>query len=205
MKNCTYILDAGHGGKIKGKYQTKGKRSPKWKDGRQIFEGVLNREIVSLIAEILKERSIPFHILVPEQKDISLRERVDRAHNLKTENDKVYVSVHSNAGGGTGFEVFTNNGISKADRLATLLWLEIKKNFPNVKMRSCMVDGDVDKESPFYVLRKTRMPAILGENFFMDTLEPDFEILWSEEGKATIAKSYADAILRYHIENEYSV
>ena len=203
MKNCTYILDAGHGGMIKGKYQTRGKRSPKWEDGRQIFEGVLNREIVSIIANMLEEKNITFHILVPEEKDISLRERVNRAHNLKTDNDKVFISVHSNSGGGTGFEVFTSHGTSKSDRLATLLWLEIAKNFPDIRMRSCMVDGDVDKESSFYVLRKTRMPAILGENFFMDTLKPDFEIIWSEEGKINIAKSYVGAILNYHKENSY--
>lgn len=201
MKNCIYLLDPGHGGIIKKKYQTKGKRSPKWKDGRQIFEGVLNREIVGIISKKLKDLDVPFHILVTEQKDIPLEERVRRANEFKTDLNKVYVSIHSNAGGGTGFEVYTNVGISVADRLATLVWVEITKAFPGVKMRSCMVDGDVDKESHFYVLRKTVMPAILGENFFMDTLKPDFEILWSEEGKEKIADAYVSAMVKFNEED----
>ena len=45
----TIILDAGHGGLINGVYQTKGKRSPIWPDGRQLFEGVFNRQIVELL------------------------------------------------------------------------------------------------------------------------------------------------------------
>ena len=34
-------------------------------------------------------------------------------------------------------------------------------------MRSDKTDGDADKEANFWVLRKTVMPAILSENFFM--------------------------------------
>ena len=37
----TIILDAGHGGMINGKYQTKGKRSPVWEDGSVLYEGDL--------------------------------------------------------------------------------------------------------------------------------------------------------------------
>ena len=200
MKNNLYILDAGHGGMIKEKYQTKGKRSPVWEDGKQIFEGVLNREIVKLIAKGLKKQKISFHILVPEQKDISLPIRVKRANTLETKQKKIFVSIHSNAGKGTGYEVFTYIGLSIADRLASLVWVEIQNKFPNIKMRTGMVDGDVDKESAFYVLKYTNMPAILGENFFMDTRSPDFDILDSKEGKQKIADAYVDAIVKF--ENE---
>lgn len=200
MKDYLYILDAGHGGMIKEKYQTKGKRSPVWEDGKQIFEGVLNREIVKLIAKGLKKKKVSFHILVPGQKDMPLKERVYKANTLVTKQPKMYVSIHSNAGKGTGYEVFTYIGISIADRLASLCWVEIQNKFPEMKMRACMVDGDVDKESAFYVLKYTNMPAILGENFFMDTRSPDFDILDSKEGKQKIADAYVDAIVKF--ENE---
>ena len=47
------ILDNGHGGMLNGKYQTSGKRSPKWPDGSQMFEGVFNRGVVQKIARLL--------------------------------------------------------------------------------------------------------------------------------------------------------
>lgn len=194
-----FLLDPGHGGMIKEEYQTKGKRSPKWKDGKQIFEGVLNRDIVKRIADICKEKGINYHILVTEQRDVKLSTRVERAHLLSSKFKKFFVSVHSNLGKGTGFEVFTSRGLTQSDRLATLLWLEIQKKFPKSKMRSCCVDGDVDKESDFYVLKYTRMPAILGENFFMDTRK-DFNILDSDEGKQKIAEAYVEAFIK--LENE---
>ena len=34
------LLDAGHGGMVNGNYVTPGKRSPKWNDLPQLFEGV---------------------------------------------------------------------------------------------------------------------------------------------------------------------
>lgn len=42
-----FILDNGHGGIIDGEYQTKGKRSRVWADGRQLFEGEFNRDILT--------------------------------------------------------------------------------------------------------------------------------------------------------------
>ena len=44
-KKLVILLDAGHGGIIDGEYQTSGKRSPKWGDGSQYFEGKGNRQI----------------------------------------------------------------------------------------------------------------------------------------------------------------
>ena len=54
------LLDAGHGGIVNGNYVTPGKRSPKWSDLPQLFEGVQNREIVSLIKIKLTALGIKF-------------------------------------------------------------------------------------------------------------------------------------------------
>ena len=92
------LLDNGHG------KDTAGKRSPVWADGSQLFEYEFNRDIVRRIAEKLDLYGIPYRILVPEENDISLSERVKRANQIAKDNDgKVYVlSIHANAGGGTG-------------------------------------------------------------------------------------------------------
>jgi len=45
-----YLLDAGHGGLIDGKYTTAGKRSPIWDDDSVYYEGVGNRDIRKKLA-----------------------------------------------------------------------------------------------------------------------------------------------------------
>ena len=70
------LFIAGHGGlnPKTGKYVTPGKRSPVWPDGRQLFEGVFNREVVSLLHGLCIKEGIEFKNLVPEWQDISLGE-----------------------------------------------------------------------------------------------------------------------------------
>lgn len=189
-----WILDAGHGGMIDGNYQTKGKRSPKWPDGRQLFEGEFNRDVVNRIAALCEGNCIDYHILVPEQEDISLGERVRRANRLHKNQKCIYVSIHANAGGGTGWEVFTSPGDTKADPIATVFAKKAAASFPDFRMRKDLSDDDPDKEASFYVLKHTRMPAILTENFFMDRLSPDCELLFSHSGRQQIAQMHFDAI-----------
>ena len=59
--------------------------------------------------------------------------------------------------------------------------------------RRVVEDGDADKESNFYVLKNTAMPAILSENFFM-TNEAECRLLMSEEGRDRIAKIHFEMI-----------
>lgn len=61
-------------------------------------------------------------------------------------------------------------------------------------MRVDTTDGDPDKESDFTILKKTVCPAVLTENFFMDT-ERDCRFILSDEGRDRIARMHFDAIL----------
>ena len=63
------LLDNGHGGIINNEYQTPGKRSPKWADGSQLFEGEFNRAIVNGIIEELTRLKIPYVNIAPEYRD----------------------------------------------------------------------------------------------------------------------------------------
>lgn len=182
----TFLLDNGHG------VNTPGKRSPKWKDGSQLFEFEFNRDIVKRIAKGLDSLVIPYKILVPEEIDISLGERVRRTNAIK---DSILISVHANAGGGTGFEIFTSPGKTQSDSIATVFCQECEKAFPEFKMRFDKSDGDPDKEADFYVLTKSKGPAILTENLFMDT-ESDCKFLMSEQGRQRIAEYHIRAIKR---------
>ncbi|MDR1370981.1 MAG: N-acetylmuramoyl-L-alanine amidase [Dysgonamonadaceae bacterium] len=187
--NKLIILDNGHG------KDTAGKRSPVWTDGSQLFEYEFNRDIVSRISFMLTKEEIKHSILVPEEIDISLTERVRRANELSRawSGNAILISIHANAGGGTGWEVWTSVGKTKSDQYATILFNEAKKMFPEWKMRSDTSDGDLDKESNFTILAKTTCPAVLTENFFMDT-EKDCRFIMSESGRDKIAKMHVSAI-----------
>lgn len=185
------ILDNGHG------IDTQGKRSPVWPDGTQLREYEFNRDIVLRISKLLHAEGIQYETLVPEVYDVPLRVRVQRANQIHDDlkGRCFIISIHANAGGGTGFEVFTSVGQTKSDELATILFEEMQKAFPEAKMRADYSDGDPDKESQFYILKNTKSPAILSENFFMDT-EDDCKLIMSEEGRQRIALAHFEAIKR---------
>lgn len=187
----TIILDPGHGGIIDGVYQTPGKRSPVWADKTQLFEGEFNRSIVNRITEALASLGIPYVNVAPEDTDVSLVERVRRAYEYR---NAVYISVHSNAGGGTGSEVYTSPGDTYSDYVATRFVQAFKDEFGDYPFRTDLTDGDPDKEARFYVLTKTRIPAILTENFFMDNETECKRFLMTRQGRDRIAKVHVETI-----------
>ena len=179
------LFDNGHG------QETPGKRSPLWKDGRQLFEWEFNRDMVRRIILKCDHTGIRAVKLVPETFDVSLEERCKRA-NLwydRCNGNCVVVSIHANAGGGTGFEVYTSPGQTQADPIATKLIEQLQQDFPEIKMRKDMADGDPDKEAGFYILKHTKAPAILAENLFMDN-EADCLLLMAEDFRDKLADSY---------------
>jgi len=181
------ILDNGHG------KDTPGKRSPVWPDGSQLFEYEFNRNIVKRIAAGLRRSKIRYHILVPEINDIPLPERCRRANDICRNEEAILISIHANAGRGTGYECYTSIGQTKADAYATILCQQMQADFPDWKMRFDYSDGDPDKEDHFYILKNTVCPAMLSENFFMDT-EKDCQFILSDNGRRQIARSHISAI-----------
>ena len=80
--NYLWIFDPGHGGIIDGVYQTAGKRSPKWEDGTQLFEGEFNRAVVKRLVKLCNDNGIDCINLVDTEEDIPLRERTDKANDI---------------------------------------------------------------------------------------------------------------------------
>jgi N-acetylmuramoyl-L-alanine amidase len=189
------LLDNGHGGLINGTYQTPGKRSPLWPDGSQLFEGEFNRAVVNGIIQELTLLHIPYVNIAPEYIDTPLTTRVKRA-NIYASQPCFYISVHSNAGGGKGSEIFTTPGASQSDKIATVFAEAFAETFPDRKLRTDFSDGDPDKESSFYVLKYTKMPAILTENFFMDNEEECHNILMTREGRQKVIDYHVLGIVR---------
>lgn len=192
-----WLLVNGHGGVINGIYQTEGKRSPQWADGSILYEGEFNRGVVARLAELCTAADIRYTLIAPEQKDISLGERVRRANVIyKEDRTAILVSIHTNAGGGRGYEIFTSPGETRSDAIATVFFDEMASEFPQEKMRQDTSDGDPDKEAEFYMLTRTNCPAILTENFFMDNERECRVYLMTKDGRDQIAMAHFNAILK---------
>ena len=190
------FIDNGHG------LMTAGKRSP---DG-QFREPFYNREIARRVVSNLRDRGLDAELLVPEDDDISLAERVRRVNAacfLLGKQNVILVSIHVNAAGNgtkwlnaTGWSVYTCKGQTESDKLAECLCQAAIKNFPGRRIRTDISDGDLDWEEGFYILRKSLCPAVLTENFFMDSRK-DVKYLLSQRGKSAIIRCHVDAIVSY--------
>lgn len=198
---CVY-LDAGHGSLDKaGKYVTAPNKQFEHSQGsfhidKWFYEGVWNRVLTNRVASKLDQLGISNVIVSHEYVDISLQYRVGRANWLyKNYKKGIFISNHANASSShraSGFEVYTTPGKTKSDKIAEMHWGNVKKLLGSrIKMRSDTSDGDHDKEARFFVIKKTKMPAILVEHLFFDNFE-DAQLLMNDE----IVERFAEAQLR---------
>ena len=190
------LLDAGHG------IDTLGKRSP---DGA-FLEYKWNREVAELAYALLEEHGFDVDFVVTETNDIPLKTRVRRVNeicSLHGSHNVLLLSIHSNAAGmgatwmnAKGWSCYTTKGETKSDRLAECLYDAFEKAFPNRKIRKDMQDGDRDWEENFYIIQKSKCPAVLIENFFYDNKE---ECQWLQQDavKVRIAMAIEQGIKNY--------
>ena len=190
------LIDPGHG------IDTPGKRSP---DG--LFREYLwNRQVADLILEGLVSAGVDASLVVTETNDVTLRNRVNRVNTICNRvgaSNVLLVSVHANAAGNgsawmnaRGWSCYTSKGKTKSDQVAECLYDAFEAEFQDRKIRKDMSDGDRDWEENFYVLQKSKCPAVLLENFFYDNRE---ECAWmlQEETKRRIASAAVKGIIKY--------
>lgn len=192
----TVIIDNGHG------IDTPGKCSP----DKRVKEYLINRIVAHGAVSKLKELGYDARLLVPEINDISLGERVRRANKICDEvgaGNVILISTHCNAAGGAGewlsaqgWSAYTTKGKTKSDLLANSLYGAAERVFADRKIRRDMSDGDPDWEADFYIIRKTKCPAVLIENFFMDNKD-DAEFLLSKEGQQRMIRVIVDGLINY--------
>lgn len=207
------LIDNGHGS------NTAGKHSPDF----SLREYAYAREIAGKVVEVLKSRGYDAALLVPEQTDVSLAERARRVNEwcgkLGAKN-VILVSIHCNAAGNGswlkagGWCAYTSPGQTKADLLATDLYSAAEKALEKYKdvfpvlqtkgeygsnqkpIRTDYSDGDPDFEARFYILIKTKCPAVLTESLFQDN-KADVAFLLSDEGKEAITTLHVEGIINY--------
>ena len=190
------LIDPGHG------IDTPGKRSP---DG--LFREYLwNRQVADLILEGLVSAGVDASLGVTETNDVSLRNRVNRVNTICNRlgaSNVLLVSIHANAAGdgsawmgAKGWSCYTTKGKTESDSLAECLYDAFEAEFPERKIRKDMSDGDRDWEEDFCVIKKSKCPAVLLENFFYDNRE---ECAWLllEGTKKRIASAAVKGIIKY--------
>ena len=190
------LIDPGHG------IDTPGKRSP---DGR-FLEYLWNRQIADLLIDRFMVMGIDASLVVTETNDISLSTRVQRVNKMCSKigaSNIILLSIHSNAAGdgskwmsAQGWSCYTSKGETKSDVIAECLYDAFETEFAEKKIRKDMSDGDRDWEDNFYVLKKSKCPAVLLENFFYDNRD---ECAWllKDETKERIADAIVKGIIKY--------
>ena len=190
------LIDPGHG------IDTPGKRSP---DGK-FLEYLWNRQIADLLLDRFMIMGIDASLVVTETNDISLATRVQRVNRLCSKvgvSNVILLSIHSNAAGdgskwmsAQGWSCYTSKGETKSDLIAECLYDAFETEFAEKKIRKDMSDGDRDWEENFYILQKSKCPAVLLENFFYDNRD---ECAWllKDETKERIADAIVKGIVQY--------
>ncbi|MCB0706636.1 MAG: N-acetylmuramoyl-L-alanine amidase [Saprospiraceae bacterium] len=191
-----WCLDNGHGG------LSAGKRSPIFDDGvTQFFEYEFNRDIVVRIMAQLDDLGISYEDLMPDvaNQGNDLEERVKRANQLVTNLPKRFLSVHCNAGPAPsgGWTPDSVNGIESWYYYGSAVGKQMASIFQQKLIaKTGMKDRGLktSQSSPFYVLKKTTMPAVLTENGFYNNKNQALELV-KDSVRQKIADAHVEAIL----------
>ena len=155
-------IDAGHG------INTAGKRVDKALDPKQTREWTLNDRVARYIAEAAKQYEEVETLRVDDvtgKKDVSLSARCKAANNWGAD---MYAACHHNA----GIKLGTGGGI-----VAFCYKLGTKAaEYRDEIYKACIAAGGLKgnrsnptPEKGYYVLKNTKMPAVLTEYGFMDS------------------------------------
>ena len=197
MKKLLIILDNGHG------VNTKGKRSP----DERLMEWRWTRDFVEKLNERLKKEGVSTYILVPEDTDVSLSNRVLRANTvyrnfkrISKDWEIVLLSIHVNASPekgwskASGLTTWVSENASKKSRLVASLIQVLAKQDGLTGDR--WIPSENYFKSNFYICKNTDCPAVLVENMFM-TNRSDVDFLLSDEGVEKLVNIYVDALKSY--------
>lgn len=169
-------IDAGHC------RNTPGKRCLRSIDPNETREWLLN----SRVADKVQVRLAAYNCTVMRVDDITGQEDVTLARRVKLANDAnadVYLSIHHNAGinggAGGGIVIYVAPGASERSRALQRALYEHAVAATGLRGNR----ANPMAESNLYVLRNTKMPAVLGEFGFMDS---------TSDAPIIITEDYAD-------------
>ena len=186
MSKKIYI-DAGHGGKDPGAVSGK------------FIEKELNLKAAQAARDYLS--AYDCEVVMSREKDTGTRVN-DMAAKTKAIGASVSVSIHHNAGGGTGAEVFYWKGDEKAQKLAGLITNEFFLTGQKLRRTTGEEPGVKPSQPKSYNFGMCRInsnngiPAILGEFAFVDSVADqrkiDADVKLKAEGEA-----YGKAVVNF--------
>jgi N-acetylmuramoyl-L-alanine amidase len=153
------LIDPGHGGRDPGAV------------AGDVREADINLSVARELVARLALRDIRGVLI--RHLDVTLR-LTARVNYERLIEPAIYISLHCNAADNSaaaGIEVWTSPGETAADAAASAIHTSLARAFPGRIMRVDYADGDPDKEANFYVLVKTRCPAVLIEMGFLSNPE----------------------------------
>lgn len=169
-------LDPGHGGKDPG----------------ALANGLMEKHVVlklgKRIRDILANEYEGVAVKMSRSDDSfpSLSDRTDEANSWGAD---LFLSLHINAGGGTGFEsfIYTNAGQKT---------FEAQVAIHDAIMKEIRGLGGLDrgrKRKNYHVLRETRMSSVLTENLFIDT-KADADRLKRDNFMEALARGHVNGL-----------
>jgi len=169
------VLDAGHGGNDYGAMHA------------GLTEKQLTAQIARKIQEANRHENIDIHVTRTDDKALTLGERAEMINSLKPD---LVISLHVNHNQNaaiSGFEIYTpkadNTHQAESSMFATRLADKLSKTIGTNRGI---------KEAPFFILNKSKSPAILVELGFLSNLND--RILLTDE---ISQESIANAILEF--------
>ena len=164
------FIDPGHGGSDPGAV------------GNGLREKTLTLQIATRIKDILITEYSNVQVRMSRTVD-STRSLAQRTNDANAWGADFFLSVHINAGGGTGYEDFIYPGAGKpSTTYQSNIHAEIMK-LVDFKDRG-------RKTASYYVLKESNMPALLTENGFIDT---------SADANKLKSATFIEALARGHV------
>ncbi|MCB5238509.1 N-acetylmuramoyl-L-alanine amidase [Niallia alba] len=173
------FIDAGHGGTDPGAV------------GNGLQEKVLTLTIAKKIESLLKNyENVSVKMSRTSDTTLSLSQRTDAANAWGSD---FFLSVHINAGGGTGYEDYRYNTLT-----ATSATGKVQSTIHSAVMAELKAFNVIDrgaKSANFHVLRETNSPALLSENLFIDT-KVDANLLKRNDVLDAIARGHVEGLAK---------
>ncbi|MCE4047718.1 MULTISPECIES: N-acetylmuramoyl-L-alanine amidase [Bacillaceae] len=173
------FIDPGHGGSDPGAV------------GNGLQEKDLTLKIAKKIQALLKDyEDVEVKMSRTTDKFLSLDQRTDAANSW---NADFFLSVHINAGGGTGYEDYRYNTLAISSRTG-----KVHAAIHNAIMDELESYNVVDrgtKASDLHVLRESDMAAILTESLFIDTRK-DANLLKNDDFLDAVALGHVKGLER---------
>lgn len=171
-----FFIDPGHGGSDPG----------------AVGNGLKEKDLTLAISKKIRDKLANYEgvqVKLSRESDtsLSLKQRTDMANAWGAD---YLISVHINAGGGTGFESYTYNasynGKQETNRKRSILHAEIMRQLNGVRERGM-------KEANLHMVRESKMESVLTENLFIDNVN-DATLLKQDNFLDKIAQGHVDGL-----------